>query len=319
MTVGIRAKVTRRVTKAKAAMANTSNLTEELLNKEREDARNTGRGRRDKSKDVVSSMEARVVRMETAVADIAMRLEEDVPSQATLEGMVEDLKGEMLGTLNSMADTLRQEFLRQLDQVFAELASFREEMKEMKGDWALCKEAAINRAHMVRGAPRIEAPRPKAFDGRRDAKELDTFLWNIERYLRHMGVEDDASKISTASLFLTDNALLWWRRRSCEIEQGTFTLETWDDFKKDIKLHFYPENARFEAKEKLRWLKQTGTVREYVAEYSNLLFEIPDISEEDKFVFFISGLQPWARQELQRRGVQNLSSAIAAAESLIEF
>jgi len=33
----------------------------------------------------------------------------------------------------------------------------------------------------------------------------------------------------------------------------------------------------------------------------------------------MSGLQSWARQELQGRGVQNLSSAIVAAESLIEF
>ncbi|KAI5316292.1 hypothetical protein L3X38_035999 [Prunus dulcis] len=29
-----------------------------------------------------------------------------------------------------------------------------------------------------------------------------------------------------------------------EIEQGTFTLETWDDFEKDIMLHFYPKNAK---------------------------------------------------------------------------
>ncbi|KAA8546528.1 hypothetical protein F0562_002733 [Nyssa sinensis] len=69
-------------------------------------------------------MEARLERMERAVADIGMQLEDEIPSSATLEAAVEDLRGEALGALNSMADTLRQEFQRQLDQVFAELASF---------------------------------------------------------------------------------------------------------------------------------------------------------------------------------------------------
>ncbi|KAL6269883.1 hypothetical protein ACE6H2_026794 [Prunus campanulata] len=132
-------------------------------------------------------------------------------------------------------------------------------------------------------------------------------------------MEDDEPKISTATLFLTDNALMWWRRRSMEIDQGTFTLETWDEFKKDIMLHFYPENAKYEAKEKLRWLKQTGSVKDYVATFINLLFEVPSMTDEDKLMYFMSGLQNWAKMELQRRHVQTLSEAIAAAESLVEF
>ncbi|KAA8544531.1 hypothetical protein F0562_022543 [Nyssa sinensis] len=97
-----------------------------LLFKEKEDPRITGRRGRSKSKDVAASMEARLERMERAVADIGMQLEDEIPSSATLEAAVEDLRGEALGALNSMADTLRQEFQRQLDQVFAELASFLE-------------------------------------------------------------------------------------------------------------------------------------------------------------------------------------------------
>ncbi|CAL9020144.1 unnamed protein product, partial [Prunus brigantina] len=84
-------------------------------------------------------------------------------------------------------------------------------------------------------------------------------------------------------------------------------------------LHFYPENAKYEAKEKLRWLKQTGSVKDYVTTFTNLLFEVPSMTDEDKLMYFMSGLQNWAKVELQWRHVQTLSEAIAAAESLVEF
>ncbi|CAL9005670.1 unnamed protein product [Prunus brigantina] len=79
------------------------------------------------------------------------------------------------------------------------------------------------------------------------------------------------------------------------------------------------ENTKYEAKEKLRWLKQTGSVKDYVATFTNLLFEVPSMTDEDKLMYFMSGLQNWAKLELQRRHVQTLSEAIAAAESLVEF
>ena len=59
-----------------------------------------------------------------------------------------------------------------------------------------------------------------------------------------------------------------------------------------------PENARFEAKEKLRWFKQLGSIQDYVTENTNLFFEVFDISAENKLFYFVNGLQQWARKEL---------------------
>ncbi|KAG9438907.1 hypothetical protein H6P81_021205 [Aristolochia fimbriata] len=42
------------------------------------------------------------------------------------------------------------------------------------------------------------------------------------------------------------------------------------------------------------------------------------MTEKDKLFFFMDGLQPWAEQELQRRGVRHLASALAAAERLVD-
>jgi len=43
------------------------------------------------------------------------------------------------------------------------------------------------------------------------------------------------------------------------------------------------------------------------------------MGEQDALFCFLDGLRGSARMELERRGVQDLSSAIAAAESLIEL
>ncbi|CAN6554607.1 unnamed protein product [Malus baccata var. baccata] len=261
----------------------------------------------------MKTMEERLEKVERTILEFDTRLDEDVVDKEEIQtivdngkdevrGLVEGLRDELLGALNTMADKMRREIQVHLDNIEARFVALQEEIKdtrELKGDVAFCKEAVVKQ--FVQGPREIKALdskvidsfKPKSYNGKREAKELDTFVWNVERYFKYLKLEDDESKISTATMFLADNALMWWRRRSMEIEQGTFSLTTWDEFKKDLMLHFYPQNAKYEAKEKLRWLKQTGSVKDYVNTFAKL--------------------------ELQRRHVQTLSDAIAAAESLIKF
>ena len=58
-------------------------------------------------------------------------------------------------------------------------------------------------------APRVEMPKPHTFNGKRDAKELDNFLWHMEHYFEAIALTDEATKVRTATLYLTDNATLW--------------------------------------------------------------------------------------------------------------
>ena len=118
-----------------------------------------------------------------------------------------------------------------------------------------------------------------------------------------MGIDDEATKIQTATLYLTDTVMLWWRRRRTDIERGTCTISSFNEFKRELKRQFYPENVEDEARARLRRLKQSGSVRDYVKEFTTLVLEIPDLSNKDSLFYFIDGLQPWAKTELQRRGV----------------
>ena len=69
----------------------------------------------------------------------------------------------------------------------------------------------------------------------------------------------------------------------------------------------------------MRRLKHTGSIREYVKEFSSLMLEIPNMTEEELLFNFMDNLQGWAEQELRRRGVQDLATAMAVTESLTDY
>ncbi|MBA0672769.1 hypothetical protein Goklo_029168 [Gossypium klotzschianum] len=49
------------------------------------------------------------------------------------------------------------------------------------------------------------------------------------------------------------------------------------------------------------------------------MFQISDFSENEVFFSFTDGLKPWGKQELQHRGVQELTNAMMVAESIVEL
>ncbi|MFQ6653666.1 hypothetical protein Gotur_024943, partial [Gossypium turneri] len=107
----------------------------------------------------------------------------------------------------------------------------------------------------------------------------------MEHYFRAKGIVDDADKVNTASMFLTDIALLWWRGRTTDKRQGE--IGTWQEFQCELKGQFYPEFAEEEARAKLQGIMQRGTV--------------------------------WVRQEVEQRGVQKLSEAMTVVESVVKL
>ncbi|KAI5316910.1 hypothetical protein L3X38_036617 [Prunus dulcis] len=162
-----------------------------------------GKSKRERSRDVVAMMEKMLSKMENAEA------------------------------FNSVRGSIKLDVQTKLDHFLAKLTSLRDEVKDVKGDWALCKEVVLNKTRTSKEPKVLDSFKPKSYNGKREVKELDTFLWNIERYFKYLKLEDDEPKINTATLFFTDNALMWWHRRSMEIEQEAIAAaESLVDFKK---------------------------------------------------------------------------------------
>ncbi|KAA0068130.1 uncharacterized protein E6C27_scaffold238G00920 [Cucumis melo var. makuwa] len=92
-----------------------------------------------------------------------------------------------------------------------------------------------------------------------------------------------------------------------------------EQFKTELRKHFVPHNAEIESRGKLRRLRHTGSILDYVKEFTILMLEIGDLPEKEALFQFKDGLKDWAKIELDRRNVQTLDDAIAAAETLVDY
>lgn len=205
-------------------------------------------------------------------------------------------------------------------------SSNNENSKEVNADLTYLREEvtvlrkAMGSDHQQQsGVERVKLPEPKAFDGSRDSKTLENFIWDLEHYFKVSKRKDNA-KVDIAALYLTGDAKLWWRSRT----EGDRAAEkepitTWDEMKAELRRQFLPNNAAWVARDKLRELRHNGSIREYVKEFMSLMLDIDGMSEKDKLFSFISGLKPWAQTELRRSKAEDLTTAIAAAEALVDW
>ncbi|RVW89573.1 hypothetical protein CK203_043559 [Vitis vinifera] len=213
-------------------------------------------------------MDARLAKMELAMANT--RVGVDLIEQGMEKGLedlreqIQDLCERVLGS--QVQPVLHKEFMSFLDKVMTQVMATHE-------------------------APRVEVPKPHTFSGKRDAKELDNFLWHMERYFEAIALTDEATKVRTMTLYLTDNATLWWHQRFSDIEKKTCTIDTWDPFKREIKRQFYPEDVAYLERKNMKRLKHTSLICEYVKEFSTLVLKIPNMSEEELLFNFMGNLQ----------------------------
>ena len=95
-------------------------------------------------------------------------------------------------------------------------------------------------------------------------------------------------------------------------EQVTVELPKIDSckfMKKQLKDQFFPHNETWIARDRLKTLRQTESIRYYGNEFSSLIRDINNMLEEDKLHNFHYGLQKWEHNELRRMNIKDLPSA----------
>ncbi|XP_070011357.1 uncharacterized protein [Nicotiana sylvestris] len=166
---------------------------------------------------------------------------------------------------------------------------------------------------------KLKIPELKPYSGARNAKEVENFIFDIEQYFDVVGGLEEAKKVTTAAMYLQGDVKLWWQVKYEAIKAGEDALETWAELKAAIRLQFFPENVEYNARRKLRELRQTKSARDYVREFSALMLNIRDMGDKEKLFTFLEGLKPYAPMELQRQRVDTLPKAIQAAECLGDY
>ncbi|XP_042444160.1 uncharacterized protein K02A2.6-like [Zingiber officinale] len=121
-------------------------------------------------------------------------------------------------------------------------------------------------------------------------------------------------------MYLIGDAKLWWRTRMVDdANAGRQKIDMWDRLKKEMKDQFLPGNTSWIARDGLKRLKWSGSMRDYVKEFSSLMLDIQNMFEEDQLYNFLYGLQTWAQVELHRQNVKDLPCAIVAADALVDL
>ena len=57
-----------------------------------------------------------------------------------------------------------------------------------------------------------------------------------------------------------------------------------------MKRQLYPEDIAYLAKKNMRRLKHTGSIQDYIQEFSSLMLEIPNMIEEELLFNFMDNL-----------------------------
>lgn len=139
-----------------------------------------------------------------------------------------------------------------------------------------------------------KGPTPPEFHGTKTGGyEIDAWVRDMKVQFSFYGARvfpDDASKVRHASMFLKGRAAEWWEAE----DKSTGVESNWDQFVERLRERYRPMQAAVVARERLRRLKQTGTVSAYADVFQKELTPIKDMSASDQIFNFVSGLSSGA-------------------------
>ena len=169
------------------------------------DSGSSTRGRKDKSRDAISSLEGRSVRLVLGVADTKEGM--DLLEQS-MEKVVEDLKVQIQDLQEGMQSSSihavsHEEFMTFQDRVLSMLAILESRVEvltkheeKLRQEMAIYKIALSAQVMATHEAPRVEVPKPHTFSGKQDAMAVAESLMD---YKESMYSNDEGSRVSHSS------------------------------------------------------------------------------------------------------------------------
>ena len=218
-----------------------------------------------------AELKERVVRLEDLVGalpdlnDDAVSLFALVAAQAGqiagISNAVANLQLSCGDRINTVGDTVKYvetELSEKLQTLAEELANLSRSVKDrfmsLDTDMTLMKRALASQGGVAEysgSSSNIKVPEPKPFQGSRNSKELENFLWDVEQYFKAARIPS-GEQVSITSMYLQGDAKLWWRTRmEDDASAGRPKIETWDVLKKEVEDKFVAWNPTGVGREKM--------------------------------------------------------------------
>lgn len=119
---------------------------------------------------------------------------------------------------------------------------------------------------------------------------------------------------------LGDAALARYHNWHLAIQAGTEPpISSWEEFEHRIRVSFEPPGQQQILKNKLRALRQSGSAKSYTFSFRALMDQISDMGEEDRISYYVHGLNPKLRGEVEVKEPQSLEETIRIAVTMEEI
>ncbi|KAA0065649.1 uncharacterized protein E5676_scaffold772G00170 [Cucumis melo var. makuwa] len=124
---------------------------------------------------------------------------------------------------------------------------------------------------------KVKVPEPKRFCGVRDAKALKNFIFDLEQYFKATNTVTEEAKVTLTTMYLCEDAKLWWRSRYMDIQEGRCTIDTWDVLK-ERQSFLFVEGLKLWARAKLYEQRVQDLTSAYAA--AERLFDLTSNSQD---------------------------------------
>ncbi|MBA0558054.1 hypothetical protein Golob_015091 [Gossypium lobatum] len=149
-----------------------------------------------RTRDMLLTLEGRVVNLKESMRDTKETFK-------MMGGHIEELILEKEQLKEHVAETLSSN-----EDNEATVAKLHKKIEELEGELAFCHVTVGKRVFGRTPSHKVDASKLKKFKGASSIREVDN-LWEIEQYFCTIGIKEDDAKVNTASLYLTNVALLW--------------------------------------------------------------------------------------------------------------
>ena len=124
----------------------------------------------------------------------------------------------------------------------------------------------------------IKVEKPKQYDGDK-AKDLDTWLFQVREHL-DLSTVPARGHVPYAASLLHGNAALWWR----EVCEANRRPATWDDFCRELREQFRPEDYGRRGRDDLATMRQYAqeSVTDFVFRFHATCLKVPTTSPKRK-------------------------------------
>lgn len=222
--------------------------------------------------------------------------------------------GSMQQALASMTDQLNQQ-QAVLTSVVNEWLQWRQQAAQLHPDQPpppVQPTTFPTSSTLSKTVERVKLPQ---YSGERDIEELDTWIFQLERYFDFHPQAAAEQRIDLAGMQLKGQAATWWRD---VFKRPGGRPTTWAAFTTEIMAMFMPVNREQLARDRLANARQRDkdSVAQYTTYMRRLFLSVSTLTEADQVHRYIFGLKKDVRKDVALANPQTFEEASATAARL---